>query len=62
MPTLLAHGALGNADEIILIAVGVGFFILMGISFVMSRNKRVEDANVPQPETSPDQPDRFRLD
>lgn len=62
MPTLLAHGALGAADEIILIAVAVGFLILMGISFVMNRNKHVDDDDVPQPEITPDQPDHFRLD
>jgi len=63
MITVLAHGALGAADEIILIAVSVGFLILMGISFFMSRNKQIEDVDaLPNPETPTDQPDHFRLE
>ncbi len=63
MTPILAHGALGAADEIILIGVAVGFLILMGISFMMNRNKLVEDVDAPAPEETPsDQPDHFRLD
>ncbi len=63
MTPILAHGALGAADEIILIGVAVGFLILMGISFMMNRNKLVEDVDAPAPEQQPsEQPDHFRLD
>lgn len=62
MPFVLAHGALGAADEIILIAVAVGFFILMGISFVKSRNKQVDQGDVPTADAASDKPDHFRLD
>ena len=62
MVTVLAHGALGAADEIILIGVAVGFLILMAISFVNNRNKKFEDDEIATPEPQPDQPDHFRLD
>lgn len=63
MTPILAHGALGAADEIILIGVAIGFLVLMGISFFMNRNKFVEEIDAPTPEDQPaDQPDHFRLD
>lgn len=65
-PTLLAHGALGPFDEIIYLGVGVIFLIMMGISWLKSRNVKPEfdDPNLPAETTSvdPAQPDRFKLE
>ena len=38
MPVLLAHGALGPYDELIFLGVAVIFLVMMGISWVKSRN------------------------
>lgn len=65
LPVLLAHGALGPFDEIILVGVAVVFLILMAISWIKSRSiaPDEEDISLETP-VSPahDQPDRFRLD
>lgn len=37
-PVVLAHGALGAFDEIIFLGVGVVFLVLMGISWLRSRD------------------------
>lgn len=37
-PVILAHGALGNFDEVIFISVIVVFIVMMGISWVRSRD------------------------
>lgn len=65
-PTILAHGALGAFDEIIFLGVGVVFLVMMGISWLKSRNVKPEfdDPNIPAEATSTDsaQPDRFKLE
>jgi hypothetical protein len=65
LPVLLAHGALGPFDEIILIGVAVVFLIMMAISWMKSRSiapDEDEDTLEPPASPTPDQPDRFRLD
>jgi hypothetical protein len=37
LPTLLAHGALGNWDEIVFLSIAAVFLIVMGISWIRSR-------------------------
>ncbi len=66
---ILAHGALGPYDELIFGGVAVIFIVMMGISWVKSRNMtpRLDaDADPPAAADSapvpPDSPDRFRLD
>ncbi len=70
---LLAHGTLGNWDEMIFLGVSVIFVVMMGISWVRSRNIEPEfddidvlktsvidnDGDIP---ASADESDRFRLD
>lgn len=41
-PIILAHGSLGNWDEVIFLSVAAIFLIVMGISWVKSRNTRPE--------------------
>jgi hypothetical protein len=41
-PVILAHGALGPYDELIMLGAVVVFLIMMGISWVKSRNTRPE--------------------
>lgn len=49
---VLAHGALGPFDEIIFLGVGVVFFVLMGVSWLRSRDQAADDVPPsPQPET-----------
>lgn len=65
MPVLLAHGALGPYDELIFAGVGVAFLIMMGISWLRSRNApELDEPILTDDETPPvvDKPDRFRLD
>lgn len=38
IPIILAHGALGAFDEIIMIGVAAVFFIMMGVSWIKSRS------------------------
>ena len=40
LPVILAHGALGPYDELIMLGAVVVFLIMMGISWVKSRNTR----------------------
>lgn len=68
IPIILAHGALGPYDELILLAAGAIFLVFMGISWVKSRNTRpdfekprVEESNPVQTEKA-DAPDHFHLD
>lgn len=73
-PVILAHGALGPYDELIMFSAAAIFLIIMGISWVRSRNTRplFEEENRDHSETEPqpqpdastpsDAPDRFRLD
>jgi hypothetical protein len=37
-PIILAHGALGSWDEVIFLSVGALFLIMMGVSWLRSRN------------------------
>jgi len=64
-PVVLAHGALGNFDELIFLGVGVIFLVMMGISWVKSRNVQPEfkEEAAPTPEAAPDSeaPDHYRL-
>ena len=73
LPVILAHGALGPYDELIMGGAAAVFLIMMGISWVKSRNSRpefeedtpdsagAEEAQRDQPETTAEK-DRFRLD
>lgn len=66
IPVVLAHGALGPFDEIIFIGVAAIFLVLMGVSWVRSRNTplEIEDENVIPtftPET-PEHTERFTLE
>ncbi|MBC7811367.1 MAG: hypothetical protein H7175_09475, partial [Burkholderiales bacterium] len=68
----LAHGALGAFDEVIFLSVGFLFIVVMGISWVHSRNNPpVDDADSAEPTADTDAaspatdsaaPDHFRLD
>lgn len=65
----LAHGGLGNYDELIFAGVAVIFVVMMGISWVRSRNIEPDfDDDEPTPkqkndDASPDDSaDHFRLD
>jgi hypothetical protein len=65
-PYVLAHGALGPFDEIIFLGVGVIFLVMIGISWLKSRNlpPQFDESQAPV-ETSPSEqtaPDRFKLD
>ena len=66
MTVTLAHGVLGNWDEIILLGIAVIFIIIMGIAWVNSRNTTYEfDDDPAADKESPDSdssPERFRLD
>ena len=56
-PLILAHGTLGNWDEMIFIGVAVVFLVLMGISWMQSRNAEPEFDDDIQPDAiRPDQP------
>ena len=69
-----AHGALGYWDELIFLGVGIGFLLMMGVSWFKSRNATIEDENgiITETETAVSSPlptdeaehasDRFRLD
>jgi hypothetical protein len=62
---ILAHGALGSWDELIFLGVAVIFMVMMGVSWVRSRNMEPEFDD--PPESSPDalEPadnERFQLD
>lgn len=43
MPIILAHGALGNFDEVIWLSIGAIFVVMMGISWVKSHMTEFED-------------------
>ncbi len=65
-PHILAHGALGIFDEIIFLGVGVVFLVMIGISWIKSRNvpPEFDETNAPVETASPETsaPDRFKLD
>ncbi len=70
LPVILAHGALGPYDELIFLGAAAIFLIMMGISWVKSRNTRPEFDEVDEgqressetADPSAQTPDRFRLD
>lgn len=70
-----AHGALGYWDELIFLGVGIGFLVMMGVSWFKSRNAIIdEETGTETPLSAPSQTDllqteeeapasdRFRLD
>lgn len=76
-PVILAHGALGPYDEVIMLGAAAIFLVIMGVSWVRSRNTRpefeaVEAADEEEAKRDPvekiekaektDTPERFRLD
>ena len=65
LPIVLAHGALGYWDEMIFIGVAVVFIVVMGISWVKSRNTEPDFAQPPpesdSTEPESDAPDHFEL-
>lgn len=67
MPTLLAHGALGAFDEILLLAVGIGFVAMMVFSWIKSRNMEFDepesttDPSPDSPSTNSDTSDHIKL-
>lgn len=40
---ILAHGALGNWDEVVFLSIAAIFLLMMGISWVRSRMSRPEE-------------------
>ncbi len=62
-PILLAHGALGNFDEVIFLGIVTLFVAMMGISWVVSRNTNpdLDSEPISEPEQNESQ-DRFKLD
>jgi hypothetical protein len=64
LPVILAHGALGNWDELIFIGVAAVFLVFMVISWIRSRSAPLDKPNhheTPKP-TSEQTDDRFRLE
>ncbi len=67
---IIAHGALGAADEIIFLGIAVIFIGMMGVTWVRSQSIDMEDDESEQswtenPITKPPAdtaPDRFKLD
>lgn len=66
---ILAHGALGAFDELLLVAVAAAFVIIMVVSWLRTRNQSDEpNETIPpqEPETSSehrdDSEERFKLD
>lgn len=62
---ILAHGSLGEWDELIFLSIAAIFLIMMGISWVRSRVSTPDelvDLTEQPTETNTDQPDRFPLD
>jgi H+/gluconate symporter-like permease len=65
-PPILAHGALGVFDEVLLIGVVIAFVVIMAVSYLRSRGSfEAESAPLSPSEPAPqeaDAPDRYRLD
>jgi hypothetical protein len=65
LPIVLAHGSLGYWDELIFIGVAAVFIVVMGISWVKSRNTEPDFAQeAPESdntEAESDAPDHFEL-
>ncbi len=66
IPFLLAHGALGGVDEVIFVSVAAIFIVMMGISWVRSRNLDLDLEDTPEqsdePDMQADSPDHIALD
>lgn len=70
MSILLAHGELGNVDELVFVAIGIIFVIMIGISWWRSRNMGEYDFDnvLLNPPASAEEagtnhePDSFKLD
>jgi len=53
LPLLLAHGALGDFDEVIYLSAAFIFLCLMGIQWVVSRNTHARfESDDQSPETA----------
>lgn len=67
-PIVLAHGALGPFDELIMAGAAIIFLVMMALSWVRSRNTRPdfeqtrEEENPREATQLADEADRFRLD
>jgi hypothetical protein len=63
IPVFLAHGALGIYDEVIFLGIITLFVVMMGISWIVSRNTQPTLDSEPTPETETHEAqDRFKLD
>ena len=64
-PVILAHGALGPFDELLLIGVVIAFVVIMAISWLRARNQVIEEPTPSEADTvadTRDNPERFTLD
>lgn len=62
---ILAHGSLGEWDEIVFLSIAAIFLIMMGISWVRSRVSTPDELNEPSEPPAADAPpskDRFPLE
>lgn len=63
MMNYLAHGTLGNFDELIFGGVVVIFMVMMGLSWFRSLNQEPDEETLAdQPEDISTDPEHFRLD
>jgi hypothetical protein len=66
MPIIIAHGVLGQYDELIYLGIAILFIGFMGLSWVRSRNQVFDDEESEAKPGEPaapaeDSPDHFRL-
>lgn len=61
LPSILAHGALGNLDEVIFLLIGVIFLGMMGVSWFRSQHLPDEDLPAEAIDPATTQPDHFEL-
>lgn len=68
-PPIIAHGALGPFDEVILLSIAAIFFVMMGISWFRNRGSIPDPDPLDAPELPPienpnddDAPSRFTLE
>ena len=62
---VLAHGSLGGWDELVFLSIAAIFLIMMGISWVRSRNSTpdgLEETAEPTPTSTTNTDERFKLD
>jgi hypothetical protein len=50
MHVFLAHAGLGNWDELVFFGIAMIFVVMMGVSWVKSRNLQFEDFEDDEPE------------